>query len=255
MKTISAVVITFNEEINIRECLESLSAADEIIVVDSRSQDRTVEIAREYTDKVTIVDWPGFSKAKNHGVDLASHDWILSLDADERVSRQLNEALLQFKKKTSSENGYRIARRTWYLSRWIRGGGWYPDRTIRLFNRNSGRFSQVPVHESVQLTGECGELSGDILHYSYRDLGDHLQRINRYSGLCAEKWFESGRTFSPLSMIIRPPLEFIRKLVLKRGFVDGIEGLIVAGMHSIYVFLKYAKLYELELKRKRRNKS
>lgn len=249
MKFISAVVITLDEESNIEDCLKSLAFADEIIVVDSGSSDGTVALARKYTDKVYSIQWTGFAAAKNFGIEKASHDWILSIDADERVSDALRNTIENLKNTEPAAAGFTLPRRTWYLSRWIRGGGWYPDRNIRLFNRKHGRFDDVAVHESVHLNGTVVPLHGDILHYSYRDIADHLDRINKYSNLSARIWFEKGRRANPAVMMFRPVWEFFRSYVLRRGFRDGREGIILAMMHGYYVFLKYAKLREMRLKR------
>ena len=143
--------------------------------------------------------------------------------------------------------GFNVPRRTWYLGKWIRGGGWYPDYTVRLFDRRKGRFQNVAVHESVDLTGSRETLSGDILHFSYRNISDHLHRIDRYTDLIADQWVDSGRPVSLVRMVFRPMWEFFRKLSIRRGFVDGIPGVIVAGIHSYYVFLKYAKTFERRL--------
>ena len=247
MSGISAVVITLNEEKNIRECLESLSFASEIILVDSGSTDKTIEIAREFQARVYLIDWPGYGAAKNYGIERASNDWVFSLDADERVSPELHDAITRLNLDKINSSGFKVARRTWYLTRWIKGGGWYPDKGIRLFNRTHGKFSDSIVHESVKLKGPVSELSGDLLHYSYQGLEDHVQRINKYSGLCADQWKDKGKKTTLLAMLFRPPWEFFRKLILRKGFQDGIDGVIIAGMHAFYVFLKYARLYEKNL--------
>ncbi|MCD4652865.1 glycosyltransferase family 2 protein [bacterium] len=249
MEALSAVVITFNEEDNIRECLESLSVADEIIIVDSNSSDNTVQIAREYTDKIFVVEWRGYACAKNYGIECAANNWILSLDADERLSDDLSKTIKDLKPFRTNITGYNISRRTWYLTRWIQGGGWYPDRNIRLFNRQFGQFSKVPVHESVVITGETQDIDGDILHYSYKNVRDHILRVEKYSSLSALQWLKNGRKPSIFMMFFRPVWEFFRKLILLGGFKDGREGIILAAIHSFYVFLKYVKLYELHLAR------
>ncbi len=245
MKPISGVVITFNEEQSIRDCLESLSFVDEIIVVDSNSSDRTVEIARGYTDKIFVVEWKGYAIAKSYGTELATNDWILSLDADERISDTLRDSLINA--DANEFAAYQISRRTWYLGRWVRGGGWYPDRNIRLFNRKHGRFRMVSVHESVDTNGPIGNLNGDILHYSYKDISDHVHRIDKYSGLVSENWLNENRCVNSWLMVIRPVWEFIRKWLLRGGFRDGRAGVILAMMHAFYTFLKFAKTLERRL--------
>jgi len=247
MNALTAVVITYNEESNIEDCLQSLTVADEIIIVDSNSSDKTVELAKKYTEKIFVVDWKGYAAAKNYGIDRSSNDWILSIDADERLSDELVNSIQKLKSQKPSAAGFTIPRRTWYLKRWIKAGGWYPDRNIRLFNRQSGRFKQVPVHEAVNLSGNVIDLDGDILHFSYNNISDHIIRIDKYSSLAALNWYKNGRKPNFLIMLVRPIWEFLRKFVLLRGYKDGKEGLILAGMHAFYVFSKYVKLYELHL--------
>ncbi|MBN1878987.1 glycosyltransferase family 2 protein [bacterium] len=245
MKAITGVVITYNEEHSIRDCLKSLSFVDEIVIIDSNSSDRTRDIAREFTDKVFSVDWKGYAPAKNYGIRKATNDWILSLDADERITDDLRNAILDVVPDRCT--AYRISRRTWYLDRWIKGGGWYPDKNIRLFNRQYGQFRNVPVHESVETDGPIGDIEGDILHYSYKDISDHVLRINKYSDLVSNKWLAEDRIVNIGNMVFRPVWEFIRKWLFRGGFRDGQAGVILAGMHAFYTFLKYAKTYERRL--------
>ncbi len=249
MRPLSAVIITFNEEANIRDCIESVRFADEVIVIDSASTDRTVEIAESCGARVLSVPWSGYARAKNFGIDQASHDWILLIDADERVSQELAKSIRDRLALTPAHadrcSGYRIARKTWYMNRWIRGSGWYPDWIVRLFDRTEGRVRDVPVHESVTLSGKSGRLSGDLLHQSYRSISDHVRRIDKYTTLAAQQWASEGRRASIVMMLLRPGWEFLRKFIFKLGFLDGVPGLIIAGMHAWYIFLKYAKTYEL----------
>ncbi len=245
MTSFSAVVITFNEEHNIRDCLDSISFADEIIVVDSGSADTTVSIAKEYTDKVFVIEWKGYAASKNFGIDQAEHDWILSLDADERVTDRLRDSIQN--RSTDNYPGYTVSRRTWYMGRWIKGGGWYPDRKIRLFNRLKGRFQTVSVHENVEIEGKTGHLEGDILHYSYQDISDHVQRIDKYSSLISDNWLEKGRAVTPCRMVCRTFWEFIRSYVFRKGYKDGAPGIVLAGMHAFYTFLKYSKTIEQQI--------
>ncbi len=249
MERISAVVITLNESRNIEDCLNSLSFVDEIIVVDSGSTDRTVELARKFTDNVFSIPWQGYADAKNFGIDHAAHDWILSIDADERVSSELRSAICSALSPDDLPAGFRMRRRTWYIDRWISGCGWYPDWNIRLFDRRKARFNAVSIHEKVVTSGEIRSLEGDILHYSYSEISDHLKRIDKYTGLIAEQWVRRNRRPGVGKMIFRPVWEFFRKYILQGGFKDGITGCIVCGLHAHYVFLKYAKTYELFHKR------
>lgn len=245
MKPVTAVIITFNEESNIRQCLATLPFASECIVVDSASTDRTTSIAETMGARVFPVAWKGYARSKNAGIDAASNDWILLVDADERVSPALAASIQERLGRPSQPSGYMIARRTWYLDRWIRGSGWYPDFTIRLLDRTKGRVRDVLVHESVEVEGPIERLDGDLLHYSYRDLSDHIRRIDKYTTLAAQQWNDEHRHISIVAMFFRPIWEFVRKLIIKRGFIDGLPGWIIAGMHAWYVFLKYAKTYEL----------
>lgn len=242
MKAISGVVITFNEEDRIRDCLESLSFVDEIIVVDSNSTDRTVKIAREYTDQVFCVDWKGYAISKNYGIDKARNNWILSLDADERISPDLRQSIIN--QNLDLFAGYWMSRKTFYIDRWIKGGGWYPDNQLRLFNKLNGRFQITPVHEHVVIDGKIGKLQGDILHYSYRDISDHIKRIDKYTSLIAEKWTAENRKVSSCKMVLRTSWEFFRTLFFRKGFLDGRTGVVMAGMHAFYTFLKFAKTLE-----------
>jgi glycosyltransferase involved in cell wall biosynthesis len=253
MQGISGVVITFNEEDRIRDCLKSLDFVNEIIVVDSNSSDQTGEIAGEYTDKIFKVDWKGYAAAKNFGIDNARNDWILSLDADERISCELKQSII--KQNLDLFAGYWISRKTYYLDRWIRGGGWYPDRQLRLFNRLNGRFQVTPVHERVLIEGKTGTLNGDILHYSYRNISDHIRRIDTYSSLISEKWFRENRHATPFMMMLRPSWEFFRCYFIQRGFRDGRAGLVQAGMHAFYTFLKFAKTLERQISHSSKKKN
>ena len=250
MQRISAIVITHNEELDIAECLKSLDFVDEIILVDSCSEDKTVEIASQFTDQIHVIPWPGYAKAKNFGIDKANNDWILSLDADERISPELQKLIINEMQRPDLPQGFLIPRRTFYFGRWIQGGGWYPDYNLRLFNRAFGRFMDVPCHEKVKIAGEVRKLSADILHFTYRSLSEQIEKIDTYTSLIAQKWLTENRKFSPVGMFCYPIWEFFRKLILKRSIIDGIQGWLLAGMHAFYVFLKYAKYLELRLKLK-----
>ena len=243
---ISATVITFNEEDNIAAALESLAWADEIIVVDSESKDRTVEIARRFTDRIYVRAWPGYSAQKNFASEQASFDWIFSLDADERVSDALAkelQALTHGPEPTCA--AFEMPRLTFYLGRWIKHSGWYPDHKPRLYNRKLARWAGEFVHESLEVNGPIERLSGDILHYTVRDASDHHQRIDRYTTLAAQELFQKGRRATHLSMFISPASAFLRAYVLKRGFLDGAQGLAIARFAAHYVFLRNLKLWEM----------
>jgi glycosyltransferase involved in cell wall biosynthesis len=243
---LTVTVITHNETSNIAAALESVSWADEIVVVDSHSTDETVSIARRLATRVEVRDWPGYSAQKNFAADLASHDWILSLDADERVTPALATEIRQLLAATPGHNGYRIPRVAWYLGRWIRSTDWYPDYQLRLYKRSAGRWNERRVHESVTIDGAPGELRNELEHYPYRDISHHLQTIDRYTTLSAQDGVAAGRRVSAWQTLFYPRFAFLRNYVLKGGFRDGSAGLIVSLLNSYYVFLKLAKLWELE---------
>ena len=242
---ISATVITLNEEQNLAAALESLSWADEIIVIDSQSTDRTVDIARQFTDRVFINPWPGYSAQKNFAAEKANHDWIFNLDADERVSPDLRKQIEDLKNAGDPQAAaFEVPRHTFYLGRWIRHSGWYPDFKLRLYNRTSGRWRGAYVHESVESEGAVERLTGPILHYTVRNASDHHLRLDRYTTLAAEEMAEQGKRVTPLSLLWSPVMAFIRAYVFRRGFLDGIPGLAIASFAAPYVFLKELKLWE-----------
>jgi glycosyltransferase involved in cell wall biosynthesis len=243
---ISAIVITFNEEQNIGAALESLRWADEIVVVDSESTDRTVEIARQYTDKIIVRRWPGYSAQKNFAASEARHDWIFSLDADERVSEELSSEIEALKRKSDTDAaGFEMARLTYYLGRWIKHSGWYPDYKIRLYDRRASNWRGDFVHESIEVKGKVKRLRGDILHYTVRNAADHHLRIDRYTTLAAEQSFCQGERVSFLSLLFSPLATFLRSYIFKLGILDGPQGLAIARFAAHYAFLKNLKLWEM----------
>ena len=203
MEALTATVITRDEEANIGEALERLRFADELLVVDSGSTDRTLEICRRYTDRILHRDWTGFVDQKNFAVDSASHDWILSLDADERPSGRLEAEIRALRASGFSRPGYRIPRVAYFMGRWIRHGDWYPDYQLRLFDRRRGRWHGGRVHESVRIDGSPGYLNGEIEHFTYRTLSDYLKRLEAYSSLAAADYHARGRRANGLSQIGR----------------------------------------------------
>jgi glycosyltransferase involved in cell wall biosynthesis len=246
---ITATVITLNEEANLTEALQSLSWADEIVVVDSESTDRTVEIARRFTDRIIVRPWPGYSSQKNFAAEQASHDWVFNLDADERVSPELARELEALKRDQEPKlAGFEMPRATFYLGRWIRHSGWYPDFKLRLYDRKRGRWRGDYVHESVEVEGASGRLEGEILHYTVRNASQHHLRLDRYTTLAAEELRSQGKRASAWSMLVSPVAAFIRSYILRLGFLDGVPGLAIAYFAAQYVFLKNLKLWE-----KRRN--
>jgi glycosyltransferase involved in cell wall biosynthesis len=243
---LSVTIITFNEEENIRDCLESVKWADEIIVVDSFSTDKTVEICNEYTEKVLQRKWPGFLKQKHFAQEQATGDWILNLDADERLSL---EAATEIKKEilngTPDVDGFVFHRQSYYLGRWIKHGGWYPDAKLRLIRKDSGRWSGESLHEKLVCDGKVKRLNGKILHYVYRDIAHQLETVDSFSRISADIWLKKGKRFKLFLLLTKPPISFLTTYIWKGGILDGIPGFIISVITSYYVFLKYAKLWEL----------
>jgi len=251
---ITATVITLNEEHNIAAALESLAWADEIVVVDSQSGDRTVEIARTFTDRVYSRPWPGYSAQKNYAAEQATHDWIFSLDADERVSKELAAELQQLKRGGEPRAaGYRMPRLTFYLGRWIKHSGWRPDHKLRLYHRKRAQWQGDYVHETLQANGEVRMLTGDILHYTVRDAGEHHLRMNRYTTLAAQQKYSQGKRTTLASLFVSPVAVFLRSYIFKLGFLDGIPGLAIARFSAHYEFLKNLKLWETGKKEEKRD--
>jgi glycosyltransferase involved in cell wall biosynthesis len=248
MPPISATLITFNEERNIEEALQSLSWTDEIVVVDSGSNDNTVKICRNFTDRIFHRDWTGYVDQKNFAVEKASNDWIFSLDADERSSPELSLEIQELARKGFRKSGYKIPRVTYFLGRWIRHGEWYPDCQMRLFNRKHGKWEGGCIHESVKIGEKPDYLKGEIHHFTYRSLSDYLRRLEIYSTLAARDYQKRGKVASPIMLLGNPIVAFIRSYLVKCGFLDGAPGLAVATMAAVSVFFKYAKLYELQRK-------
>jgi glycosyltransferase involved in cell wall biosynthesis len=241
---LSVVVITLNEEDRIRECLASVGWADEIVVVDAGSEDKTVALARECTDHVFMRAWDGFAAQKNFGIERATGDWILSLDADEQVEPALRDEIRAVLAAPDARDGYQLARRNIMWGRWIRHGRLYPDWQLRLFRRGRGRFVERAVHESVHVDGSVGRLRAPLLHRSYRDVGDFLRRADRYSTLAADEWTRGGRPFRAHTLVSAPLGRFLSMYVLHRGFLDGWRGFLLAVLYAYYVFIRSAKIWE-----------
>ena len=245
MKRLSVCIITSAEEERIRECLESVAWADEIVVVDAESTDKTATIAREFTDRIIIRPWGGFAAQKNFALDQATGDWILSLDADERVTAELRAAIEGVLGADGPAAGYAVPRRNIFWGRWVRHGTLYPDWQLRLFKRGAGRFVEHQVHESVRVSGPTARLAdAPLLHVSYRDLSDFVTRSNRYASLGAEQWIASGRGVSAADIVLRPLGRFLSMYVLHAGFRDGWRGFFLAVLYAQYVFLRSMKVWE-----------
>ena len=242
---LTVTVITYNEAEHIAAALDSVSWADEVIVVDSGSTDGTADIARGKASRVLFREWTGYSDQKNFAADHASHHWVLSVDADERVTPELAAEIRHVMAGGADAPGYRIKRVSHYLGRWIRTTDWFPDYQLRLYDRRAGRWNGLKIHESFRLhQGSPGRLRGEIQHYAYRNISHHLQKIDAYTTLIADEWIAAGRRTSLPSLAVHPPLAFLRNFVLRRGFADGAPGLIISILNSYYVFLKLAKVWE-----------
>ena len=238
-------VITFNEAAHIAAALDSVAWADEIIVVDSGSTDETITIARAKATHVITREWPGYSAQKNFAAEQASNDWVLSMDADERVTPALAAEIRQLLQSEPAARGYRIRRVTRYLGHWIRTTDWFPDYQLRLYDRRAGRWNELRIHESFRLNGGTpGMLDGEMEHHAYRDVAHHVQKINHYTTLVVDQWIEEGRKASVPQILLNPLLAFLRNYILRRGIVQGATGLIISVLNSYYVFLKFAKLWE-----------
>jgi glycosyltransferase involved in cell wall biosynthesis len=242
---LSVIVITLNEERNIRECLASVSWADELIVVDAESSDSTVAIAREFTSHVFVRKWEGYSGAKAFGVSRASNPWILWLDADERVSEDLAASIQRVISSGSAEPPvHEVSRRAIFLGRWIKHSGWYPGYVSRLFLKERAKFTTAGVHEKLDAEGKPGRLKGDLIHYTDDNLFHYFAKYNTYTSLAAAELQKLGRRASLSGMLFRPPYQFLKMYVIRLGFLDGIHGLILSIASATYVFVKYAKLWE-----------
>jgi glycosyltransferase involved in cell wall biosynthesis len=242
---LTVTVIARNESANIAAALESVRWADEIVVIDAESTDETAAIARRYTDRVIVRPWPGYVAQKNFAAAQARHDWVLSIDADERVTAELAREIQDLLAGSPDAAGYRIPRVTFHCGRWIRSTDWYPDYQLRLYDRRRGSWHGRHVHESVRIEGPVSRLRNELQHFAYRDLAHHVQTIDRYTTLAARQMFEEGRRASWIDILIVPRLTFFRNYVLRGGFRDGMAGLVISAMNSYYVGLKFAKLWEL----------
>jgi glycosyltransferase involved in cell wall biosynthesis len=243
---VSAIVITLNEAANIDACLDSIKWADEIIVVDSGSTDGTPDRARAHGARVIVRDWPGYSAQKNFAAGESRNDWILSVDADERVTPDLAAEIRATLAGPADAAGYRIPRVTWHLGRWIRTTDWYPDYQLRLYDRRQASWPARLVHESVHASGPVRYLTHELQHFAYRDISHHHEVMNRYTSLAARQMHEQGQRAGVGDLVFHPPAAFLRNYVLKRGFVDGLPGFIISAMNAQYVLLKFAKLWELQ---------
>ncbi len=245
---ISSVILAKNEENNIGRCIESqLECIDEIIVlVDENSTDGTLGIIKSYPQvKYEIVEWQGYAATKQLGVDKAENDWIFWIDADEALTRELCEEINEFKKSLPRYNAYEVARRAYFLNKWIKHSGWYPGYVSRLFNRKHAKFNANSVHESLDVEGATGKMKNDLEHFTDPNIRHYFNKFNRYTSLAAEELAGKGKRASLTDLLFRPFFIFIKMYFIKKGFLDGMHGFILAVFSSLYVFTKYAKLWEI----------
>jgi glycosyltransferase involved in cell wall biosynthesis len=243
MLSVSVVIVTKNEEHNIEDALKSVSDAEEIIVIDSFSTDRTVEICRKYTDKVYQQEWQGFARQKQTAVDHAKGKWILILDSDERITPEL-KAEITANITDTKISGFYVPRENYFIGKWIRHSGWWPDHTLRLFRKDRGHLEPREVHEKVVIEGQAGYLENPLKHYTYRSVSDFLERSERYSDLAAREIRKNSGRAGPFSLTVRPIATFIKMYILRLGVLDGTRGIMLALLYSHYTFLKYAKTWK-----------
>ncbi len=242
---ISAVIITLNEEANIERCLASVSWAREIVVVDARSTDRTREIALRFTREVYEREWEGYSEAKGFAMSKAGSEWVLSIDADERVTPELREEIESLPAGPGVD-GYMVPIRPLFLGRWIRHSGWYPGYKLRLFRKERASMTKRNLHEGIRVEGAVGRLTNPLLHYAYPTVRSYFEKFGRYTDLAAGDLHEQGKRAGAFDIAVRPLFSFVKMYLVKLGFLDGLEGFVLCVFSSLYVFVKYVKLREME---------
>ncbi|MDD2941928.1 MAG: glycosyltransferase family 2 protein [bacterium] len=254
---VSAFVIAFNEEEHIVGCIQSLSFCDEVIVIDSFSTDRTVELAREAGARVVQQKWTGYRAQKEYGLSLVTHDWVINLDADERISAELRQGILRVLEEKAAKTvtnfddeciGYYINRVVYYLGRWWRSGGWYPEYRLRFFRRDAVRWGGVDPHEKPLTDGRTERLAGEIEHYTYKDMHDQFRRLDNFSSIAAREEFGRGKRSGLVKITFNPLLRFAKFYLFKRGYREGFPGLLVALNEAVYTYMKYAKLWDEEFR-------
>jgi len=243
---VSALVIAYNEEPNIRACLETVTWADEIVLVDSFSTDATEKIAREFTEKVYQHEFRGFGRLRNEALTHTSHEWVFSLDTDERATPEVRDEIRRVLKDEPDADAYFVPRRNYFLGRWIRHSGWYPDyRQPQLFRKGRMRYREDLVHEGFELDGRMGYLKEHVLQYPFRDIDHYLAKMDRYSDLMAQRLVQEGRRFRTHQLVTHPLFTFAKMYVGRLGFLDGMPGVILAGLYAYYAFVKYARFWEM----------
>lgn len=246
---ISVVIITLNEEAHIERCIRSAPFADDIVVVDSFSTDRTVEIAEKCGARVFKEKWKGFGPQKAFATEQAKNSWILSLDADEALSPELAAEIIECFSDLDPEAGYLFPRKSYHLGRWIEHGGWYPDYQLRLYNKTKSQWNSAALHEKVEVK-KVLKMKRDLLHWVFDSLSDQVMTNDRYSTLGANQLAEAGQRFSYLKMLFKPLGKFVETYIVKRGYKDGLPGFIISIGAAYSLFLKFAKLWEIERAKK-----
>lgn len=247
--SISVSIICFNEEKKIKRCLESVKWADEIVVLDSFSTDKTLEICKEYTDKIHQHKFDGHIQQKNRAIDLCKNEWVFCIDADEVVSNELKESILSIDTVKTEFKGFAVPRKVFYLGKWINHGGWYPDYKIRFFNKKYGKWGGINPHDTVIVKRKTANLNGDLQHYSYENIKAHIDQVNKFTDIMALEYGKIGEKPSVINLTIRPFIKFIKMYFLKLGFLDGKRGFIIAVIASFYVFMKFVKLFERKIEK------
>jgi glycosyltransferase involved in cell wall biosynthesis len=252
---VSVAIIAFNEATRIRPCLESVKWADEIVVVDSLSNDETVKICMEYTQEVISQPWLGYGPQKNFALSKVRNDWVLSVDADERVTSELRKEIENVLSKDSNCIGYYVPRKSFFLGKWIRFCGWYPDYNLRLFRKDRGRFKDRMVHECVEVQGPVGYLNGPLEHETYRSMDEYFDRMHRYSSLGAMEMKKEKKSTTVLDLLFRPPATFLKMYLVQQGFREGWRGFLLSCLYGMYTFSKYAKYWEMKKNTALKNKN
>ena len=244
MIPVSVVVPTFNEEENLEDCLQSVAWADEVIVVDSFSTDRTLDIARRHGVRILQREYVNSASQKNWAIPQTKNQWVMVVDADERVSPELRDEILSVMAGQPERSGYVIRRVNHFLGRRIRHGGWARDRVLRLWDKHRGRYQDKEVHAEVEVKGSVGELKHPLIHITFRSWDSYLHKIDRYTSWGADEYLKSGRRATVLDLVFRPPMRFVKRYILQLGFLDGIPGLMITGIDTWVVFVKYARIWE-----------
>ena len=250
---ISVAIICFNEEKKIERCLQSVSWADEIVILDSHSTDQTVAICKKFTDKVLVHDFDGHIQQKNRVLEHCENDWVFSIDADEVVTDKLKTEIQALKKELelTDISGFFVNRKIKYLGKWIKHSNWYPDYKLRLFRKSKAKWGGVNPHDQIILDGKDSRLSSELEHYSYDSVSDHLRTVDNFTSIISKEYYKKGKRASIINLTLRPIYGFTKSYFIKRGFLEGKRGLIIAIIDSYYVFLKFVKLYEIQLESKK----